>query len=817
MSLFTIFCRQVLGGRTWQLLLAALVLAVTAVTMLQFTSATLLTAVTQQAGQLLAGDVAITSTTPIDPMWVKRAVGLHQTSVIVFNSMAQTGDQFVLSSVKAISTGFPLRGALSIHYAQSSSDHPFPPSGVVWVEPRILDLLHTTVGGQLRIGDLQFTIGGVIDRDSNRELGMNGLSPEIIMNVSDVSQTHVIQPGSRIEYRLLLAGESTRVQQFVDMNRPLLTSKERMRTATQNNDRLTRPIHLLSQYAQLTGILVLVLCGMALMQASRRFADTLQESMALLRCLGASSRQLTRIYIAALLLLLFLGLIIGSVLGVWGAYELLSLLKNSLPSLDIRFAPSLFLRQPLLAGSMTAAIVLLGFTLPALMRLSRVSPLRMIRGDLPVILRPWRTGLMNVMYLLIIWVGITGIMVQQTSELRFSIVVVCGLTGLIALLFAIIWGVVGLLKRLSHRLAPYIRHPLQMAIQLTSLTLGLALISLVVMLRHDLIRHWQVDLPPNTPNQFVYGLPADQRTSFQEAITVQHWSMSPMYPIIRGRLLKVNGRELSTVERQRNRLDRELNLTMAAVLPEGNRLLAGQPLTKAGQISMEQGLAERLHLQLGDHLTFTLPEGQITAVVTNFRSVAWNSFQPNFFFILTPGTLDEHAGSYMASFYVPERAHAALAAIVQQFPEAMLLDMEMVLGEVRHLLDLLADALTLLVLMVGLAGLLVLISSLHVSLDERSREAALLRVLGATQSALRQRILMELGLQALICACIAIIFTEVVAAFVAHELGLSLHGHPLFWGVMVLGMVVLSILVGLAQLSGLWRMRPQMILRRLQQ
>ncbi|WP_410209135.1 ABC transporter permease [Aquirhabdus sp.] len=820
MSVFTVLLRQSIGSRTLGLLLTALILAVTATTMLQFTTRTLLSAVQQQAGQLLAADIAITSTSPIQSAWNTRAFALKQSQVLAFSSMAQAGEQFALSSVKAVEPNFPLRGDLLIeqHGGGAILSHA-PAQGTVWVEPRLLDVLHIAIGGSIRIGEANLQIAGVIRRDANRELGMNGFSPSIIMNRDDIAQAQIIQPGSRLEYRLLLAGPPDVVAHFIEENQRKLTSAERLRTAGQNNNRLNQPIRLLSDYAQVAGLLTIVLCGIAVALSARRFAAKQIDSLALIRCLGATRLQIWFAYLGVLLVVWCIAVLIGSGLGAFFAEGLLMMLRNTLPSLEINFQPLLFIKAPLLTGMLTATVTLLGFALPALLQMLRVSPLKVLRTDLGTSVfsvlgvnsRVWS----SLLIFGLAWTALLWFVVLQTGKLWFSLIIIVAISVVFLVTFAIAWLVIITVKRSGRVESALLRQPATTALQIVSLAMGLGLIGVVMLLRGDLLNRWQTSLPLGTPNQFVYGLPPDQKDAFTAAIAQYHWVSTPLYPSVKGRLKSINNHELSSQLRRENRLERELNLTMTDQVPADNALVAGHSFSAPMQVSVEEKLAGKLGIHLGDRIEMSLPEGRLVATVVSLRSVDWDSFKPNFFFMYSKGSLDVNAGSYLGSFYLPKGDHQQLATVIQQFPTTMLIDIDAILQEIRHLLDMLGQALTLLASLVGLSGLLVLLASIHSTMDERKREAALLRTLGASKSQLRLRLMLELASLGFSAGLLAVVIAEVVGLVLAWRFDLAVGLHGVWWIIAPLFMMTITVMVGLSRVRSLWNTPPALILREL--
>lgn len=806
MSVYRLILRQSMGaGGVW-LLLLALVLAVTATTSVRFAADSVRDAVQQQSGQLLAADVALTAPEPIRPVWQSRIQGLRQTSVTLFSSMAQANQQFILVNVKAVGAGYPLRGQLTLapaHVAQQP-----PARGTVWVEPRLIDVLGLRLGDALQVGDARLRVAAVVQRDPNRETGLSGFAPTVLMNAADIAATRAIGLGSRVEYRLLLAGTPQQVRALNQQWRKKtdLSRGEQWRSADQGNTRLLKPIELLSDYSQVASLMTLVLCGIAVALSTRRLVDQQLDALALLRCLGADRRQLLQAYSLLFALLWALAVALGALLGWVGSLGLLAVLAQAMNGLELPWLASAFL-QPLLTAAATALLMLFGFALPSVLRLLRVSPLRVLRAEQAPASWP------AVLVVAVAWLGLFMIVLLQTGQWALSVTVLAAVSLLFALLLGLVWAVLRLLQRHKLAVQHLARQPLANSLRVLSLGLGLGLIGVLLLLRQDLLGRWQTSLPPQTPNQFVYGLPPDQVGAFKSAIAAQGWPMSPLYPNVKGRLQSKNDQPFVGDLAKDRTLQRELNLTTSAVLPSQNQIIEGQPFSAANQVSVEVEVAKRLGLQVGDRIQMQLPEGVLDAKIVNLRSVKWDSFSPNFFFIYSPNTLTVNAGSYLGSFYVPAAQKIRLVPLLQQFSTTLLIDVDALLSEVRRVLQLLGQALGLFALGVVLAGSLVLLASLRALVDERRGEVALLRALGISRQQLQRRLLLELASIGLAAGMVAVILAETVCALVALQIDLSPTLHLWWWCFAPSVLAILAMLMGYLPLRQLWQQSPLTCLR----
>lgn len=799
------------------LLIIALSLAISATTALKFSNDQVKNAVSLQASQMLGADLVLSNNEPIEQQWKKKAeqLSLKQTNVTIFSSMAHTQDQFVMVNVKAIEPLFPLRGQLEIEPSAKAIQ-----SGEVWLSQRAADLLKVKLGDTVSIADGSFRFSGVIVRDSNQELGFSGFSPTVIIHQADIAKTHAIQTGSRIDYRLLMAGSPEQVQsfskQFKQQHQPSKDVDEtaglRLRDASESNSRLLRPLENLDTFLQLANILTILLCGIAIALTSQRYVQQNQDHIALIRCLGASKFQILWAYIGLLCIVSAISIVLGSLLGLIMGFGLLQLMLQLIPQLELSFSVVPLLVGPLPIAIFTSVIVLLGFILPSIWELLNTPPIRVIREQAKS-----RKSLFFMFF-----AGITSLVVFSlvlSENLMLSILVLAAIIVLCILLYTVVWLLLRSLKKLKNRLSFYIRSPSQSALQITALALGLSLITVLSVLRTDLLERWQQQLPEGTPNQFVYGLPPFDLKAFEQQLKQNGWQSTPLYPNIRGRLLAKNDVPFSEEAiKQNNSLRRELNLTQSNLLPNDNVITNGQAqFNGVGQVSVESKTAESLGIQIGDKLTFSLPEGNLQAKVVNFRSVEWESFSPNFFFIFSPKTLDENAGSYLGSFYVPKQDQSKMINIIQQFSNTVFIDVDRILDEVKRLMNVLVKIVTVLAALVGFSGILVLIACLNLLMDERRREVALLRSFGLSKNKMKQMLSFEIGFLGLLAGIVACCFAEVISAIASYKMNMAIQWHIEIWLILPFGMMLVCALIGRYRLGYLCNLPPLQSLRELNQ
>ncbi|MGB8482475.1 MAG: FtsX-like permease family protein [Acinetobacter bohemicus] len=804
------------------LLIIALVLAISATTALKFSNEQIQNAVALQAAEMLAADLVLTDNQPLEKKWQDQAnqFALQQSKVTTFSSMAHTHEQFVMVNVKAIDDAFPLRGDIRVVPTIDKIQ-----AGQVWLSARALDLLHVKVGDMVNIADATFKVTAQIEHDSNQELGFSGFSPTVIISQADVARTHAIQVGSRVEYRLLMAGTAEQTKKFeqnfklqqgqgVVAETPSANEQTslRLRNASEGNTRLMKPIANLDTFLQLTNILTILLCGIAIALTSQRYVQQNQDYIALMRCIGATKAQILNAYLALLSAVLMLAMAIGSLAGVSLGYGLLQLMLQLIPHLHIQFSVFDMLLGPLPIAMLTSAVVLLGFIVPSLWQLLNTPPIRVIRQQEKTVQSMLWMLLMGTASLVLFSIVLTENIVL-TAWVIGAIILLC------TVLYLLIWGGLKLIKSLKISISAYVRAPYQTAFQITALALGLSLITVLAVLRTDLLERWQQQLPEGTPNQFVYGLPPFDMPVFKTQLEQQGWRSTPLYPNIRGRLVAKNDQPFAEqLLKSNNSLRRELNLTQTAEYPTDNKIVQGSAaLKQIGDVSVEVKTAEELGIKIGDRLTFSLPEGLVHAKVINLRSVEWESFSPNFFFIFAPKTMDENAGSYLGSFYVPEQDKKQLVSVIQQFSNTVFIDVSLILDEVKRLVNVLVQIITILALLVSVSGVLVLIACLNLLMDERKREVALLRSFGSSKQKLKQMMSVEIGFIGFVAGVVSCLFAEVISAIASYKMNLAIQAHGEIWLILPIVITLLCALIGRYRLSYLCDIPPLQSLREINQ
>ena len=760
------------AGELRALLFALAVAAATATAITAF-SERLKLAFADQTGELLGADLVVQSSGSIPRAWLDAAQrqGLRHTHATEFASMAVADNGLQLVAVKAVGDDYPLRGAVrtaDVPYGVESAAARMPEPGTLWIEARLFAILQLQLGDRLRIGDADFRVTRVLGFEPSRGGDILNLSPRVLMHSDDLPRTRVIQPGSRVHYYALFSGPAETVADYRRWLQPRLAEQDRLVDARTGRPAIGNALDKAERYLGLASLVAIGLAGVAVAMAARRYSVRHYDTSAMLRCFGATQRAIVALYLWQMLLLALAGSALGALLGWLAQIGLVHLLSGLLP-----LTPPQAGLWPVVLGLATGLVTLAGFALPPVLRLRAVPPLRVLRRDLaPLPARAWLVyGLALLALLTLMW--------RYTGDTRLTLTVAGGAVGSVALLLGPAW----LLLRGARRLRPGAGTTWRFGInslwrrgassvgQIAAFGLVIMAMSLTALLRTDLLHSWQTQLPDDAPNQFAINILPDMRSAFAEFLRTEGIHSAPVYPVVRGRLIEINGapvrQAVSKEAQDNNALHRDLNLTWSAALPDDNRIVAGewiaQPTAAGIPVSVEAKLAERLGLRLGDELEFLIAGQVLHARIASLRSVEWDSFRPNFYMIFPPGVLDGFPGSAMTSFYLAPERSAVLQRLVERFPAVTVLDVGALLGEVRRIFEQVTLAVEYILVFVLLASFAVLFSVLAASHDERMQEGALLRALGAGHRQVRAGHLAEFALLGLLAGLLAALGTELIA------------------------------------------------------
>ena len=734
-----------------RLLMLSVALAVAALTAVGFLSDRLQSALWRDARQLLGGDAVLVSDKPAPESLIQEAVrrGLVTNTQVLFPTMARAplpGGESRLVALKAVAPGYPLRGQLQVQRTGDAAQDSIPAIGQVWVDPQLLDALELRPGDLLALGALQLRIGGVIEREPDRGAGFMNFAPRVMVNVADLPATGLVQPASRVTWRMAVAGSEDVARRYAQWAREQVERQNirglQVELVESGRPEMRQTLDRASQFLNLVALLAALLCAVAVALAARHFAERQLDACALLRVLGQSQRTLTLSYATE-----FLGAgLLASLTGVGAGFALhqvfvvllQGLVESQLP------APGW---QPALVGLAMGMTLLVAFGLPPVLQLARVPALRVLRRELGGL--QLRSGLVLVM-------GLSGFaltLLMVSRDLRLGLITVGGF-ALALLLFA---GLGALMLWSLRRLVPGEQAPgwLRLAtrqvtsqpafavVQVSSLSVGLLALVLLILLRTDLVASWRQATPKDAPDRFVINVQPDQAQAFLAHLQTAGVQSPDWYPMVRGRLVAINGREVRTTDyegdRARRLVDREFNLSYTEQLPPHNPLLAGRwtPGERDG-VSVEQGIADTLGLKLGDRLRFDMGGIEHEARISSLRKVDWSSMRTNFFVLFPLAEMPDLPTTWLAAFRTPEGDRHFERTLVQKFPNVTSVDMRASLAQVQRVLDQVIQAVEFLFVFTLAAGVMVLLAAIGAGRQVREREYAIMRALGARRSLLAQ-------------------------------------------------------------------------------
>ncbi len=735
----------------------ALAAAVASLSSVDFLADRVASALVLQSHQLLGGDLLLSSDHPWAAAIREEAErdGLALVDSASFPSMVSTVAGSQLAEIKAVATGYPLRGALRVAPALNLPDaetRQIPAPGTVWPDEHLASALGARPGEAITVGDRRLSMSGVLTLEPDRGVNVFAFAPRLLMNLDDLASTGLIQPGSRVTYRLNLAGTPAAVAGFKRWMGRHLKPGEHLDDLSNARPEIRSMLDRAQRFLSLAALLAVVLAAVAVALAADRYTRRHLDACAVMRCLGASQAQVMTIHGGEFLLF---GLF-ATLLGCAGGYLVQEVLRGLLAGFfTVKLPPPSW--QPLGLSLLVGLTLVAGFALPPLLRLRAVSTLRVLR-------REWAPSemLSGAAY------GVGGaalaaLMLWLAGDLRLFAIVLGGflsalvLYALAARLALAAVGRFGAGAGWRLGLANLRRHRRASVLQAMALGLGLTALLLLTVARQDLIGSWRRNIPPDAANRFVINIQPGQRAPLVAHFVAHGLAAPELAPMVRGRLVSINGRAVTAASfadpRAQHLVEREFNLSWSAALPPGNRIVAGHwPGSGAasgaglGQFSVEQGLADTLHLALGDALTYDIAGVKLSGRITSLRRLAWNSMRVNFFVIAQPGMLSGYPTSYITSFHLPQKRAGFVNGLVREFPNLTVIDVGSLLAELQSMLDQLADAVQVVFGFALLAGLTVLYAAMQASQDERRLELALLRALGARTRQLRSGVLAEFAL-----------------------------------------------------------------------
>ncbi|PWG62999.1 ABC transporter permease [Spiribacter halobius] len=809
-------------GGELRLLALAVVIAVAAVTGVSWLAERVAGATEARAADLLAADRAVEYPRMIPEAWGERArqAGLETALIAEFPTVVVTDDANRLVSAKAVSEGYPLRGSLRVRATPEAPERlaeGVPEPGTAWVEPRLLTVLDAEVGDTLTLGERTLRITRVLTLEPDRNGFFGSLAPRVMFNHADLAATGLIGEGSRVRYKLLLAGAEEAAVGFTDALVAEQGNAVEIETPTDDRQGAGEVVAQARRFLGLAALLTVIVAGVAVLLTVRHYAERQVTGVAVMRAVGGTRRRILGLFVGKLLWLGFFAGAAGAAMGFLLHLAMLALVAELLGT-ELPW-PGL---RPLATGWLTAFAALLGFALPTLARLRDVPPMRVLRSDLG-------QGLFRGALPLLVAAGvILGLMAWQAGDLRVTAYVFGALVATLALLAVVAGGTVALVRLLYRRggsgrllwLTGLTRRPWTAVVQIVAVGVGLMALFLLAVVRNDLLQAWQAEIPPDAPNQFLINIQPDQVDGVR-SLLADAGVETRFYPMVRARLVALNGEPIRAEDyasdQARRLTRREFNLSWAERLQGDNSIVAGEWWSGEDpppQLSVEEGFAGEIGVDLGDRLTFESAGERVTAEVTSLRDVRWESFNVNFFVLASPGTFDDLPGTWLTSFYLPSEDTALIGELIRQYPSVTPIDVSAILRTVRAIIDQGSSVVELMALLTLAAGVLVLLAALQITGEERRFESALLRALGARGKRIRRMARMEFWLVGLIAGLMAGLVASVAGVYVAE--GLFDLDYPFRPGAIAAGGVVGLVTVWVAGGWGArryYRVSPMRLLR----
>tara|TARA_R110001592_G_scaffold60401_10_gene183694 strand:+ start:579 stop:3233 length:2655 start_codon:yes stop_codon:yes gene_type:complete len=823
--------------RDWQggelrLLFLALVMAVTSVTGIALFTDRLEQALLSESANMLAADRVLSGRDEAPAEWIEEARrrNLETAETMAFGSMVFSDTGNVLVSAKAVSDAYPLRGQMIVAdraFGQGAPIEGGPAQGEVWVESRVMPALGVEIGDTVFVGNAELTIARVIITEPDRQQGgmMDNAGPRLMLNTADVPATAVVQVGSRVSYRYLFAGDADELEGYAQWLDGRTNGEFRLRDVRDESAEVADALNKAESFLLLGSLFAVLLAGVAIALTARRYSERHFDYVAILKTLGCTSGQIMSLYMSIQVVLVVVSIVLGSFLG-WGIHALI--LRALSAVISVNLPPAGF--TPYVIGSMTAIICLLSFALPPLLALRKTSPLRVLRKDLDDNTLganlPYGVGLAGSL-VLILW---------YSQDVLLTSILVLTVLAVVAVLSGISWLLlrsstsVGMKAGSAWKLAMSAtrRRRKQNVLQVLVFSLTIMSLLILTLLRTDLIRDWQAQLPENTPNHFLMNVTESQVSGIEEFFRSNGVEPNQFFPMMSAGVTRING---ETPQLRRSPDDEQSNLTERSAgseepesadgegegdgapqrvstrqitwtsrLPNDNQIVAGTwwgENPEPGFVSLDEDYADRLGATLGDVIEFDVGQGQLReATVQSLRSVRWDNMQPNFFIIFSPGSLDDLGGTYLSTALMEQEQKALINGLLRLFPTIVVIEIDALIEQIQNIIAQVTSAIELIAFLVLACGSLVLLACVTATLDERFRENAILRTLGAGRRLILTSLLIEFASIGLIAGIIATLGAEGSLYYLQREVfqqEFALHYWVWFAGPLV-GMVVIGLL-----------------------
>jgi len=773
------FGRELRSGEVL-ILLSAVALAVAALTAVGFLTDRIGKAVARQANEVLAADLRLRSPDPIPPAWQELAddYRLETAQTQTFPSVVFAGEESSLATIKGVSDSYPLRGRVRIAdrlFGEQREVDVIPPPGRVWTDGALMARLGVRVGDTVSVGEAELVIDAVLTYRPDQSIGFASLAPSIVLNLADMPTTGLVNEGSRVSYALLVAGNEEDVDEFYGAVEDQLPESVRTRSREDSSERATNAADRAQRFLSLTAVISVLLSAVAIAMSARRFAHRRMDTVALMKSLGATQRFVVTAASLQLMLLGIIGVALGSLVGFGVEAALTGMLADLFASDLPDPGPG-----PVWLGTGAALILLAGFSLPSLIQLRNTPPLRVLRHDAmpPAPSRLFVAGSA---------LGAVAILLyRMIGDERMLLIVLGGMVVVSAALYVLGRGLVAVMGRSRdgvgiawrYGLANVARRGRDSAVQVVAFGLGLTVLLLLTFVRTDLLAGWQQTLDEDAPNNFLINIQPQERASIAAIFESSGIEAPAFVPLVRARMSTINGEDVKTRQYPEEdgewMANREANLSWAGELSASNEIVAGEwwPRDYDGPplVSVEEEAAEELGVEIGDTLTFLIAGREIETRIASFRRINWDSFQPNFFMVLSPGTIEEFPTTFIASLNVPADGRDVLLNLVRQHPTVSVIDLETILNQVKGIIDKATLAVQAVFVFTLAAGIAVLFAAVQSTIDERRFESAMLRALGVRRRTVLSGVLTEFAAIGFAAGLLAALGASILAAVIAVQL-----------------------------------------------
>ncbi|MGE6447227.1 ABC transporter permease [Pseudoalteromonas tetraodonis] len=775
---------------------AAIALAVLTVLTLSMVTERIAQSIAQKSSAFIAADRVLASNHAIDTAFITKAEqqNLQTAQMVYFDTMLFANDQMQFSSVKAASNSYPLEGQLKVKSglnAQTEVAPGAPSLGNVWLSESVFYSLNINVGDQVELGAALFNVEKVIVEEPDAPFNVFSSSRRVLINIDDVAKTEVIQPGSRVFYRQLYAGDENDINSFYDWLKPQLKENQNWYGVKDRQSPISNSLNRAESFLLLAGLLGIILAAVAIAVSAKRYCERQYDPVAMMKTLGGSRDMIRKIYLMHLLMVCTMAVVVGLAIG-YGLQEvatgyLAKSMGTELPMAGLK---------PWLVAISTGVICAVMFSIKPLLDLFDIPPLRVLRRNLGdrLAVSKIHLGLSALTVFLLMWLF--------SNNIKITLILFASTLALILVLFLISKLIFGGGRKLglkpgnswSLAIASIQKRANVNAVQLISFSLAIKLLLFLIVLKNDIISDWQSQLPSDAPNAFLVNITQNELDPVNEYLAQKGIQVSEFYPTIRGRVNAVNGeavaREVSLQDNEkkdeeaRSGIGRELNLTWLEEVPSQNDIIDGQWFgdDAVAEASLEESMMKRLDVKIGDTLTFLIGAQSFDAKITSVRKVNWATLKPNFFIILSPDVLSSFPATYISSVRIEPEQKRDFSQLLRAYPTITAIDVDNFVKQIQSTIEQVSLAIGFVLAIVVLCGALVLISQVQASLGERMQEIVILRTLGAKSRLIKNATLYEFLLLGGLAGLVAAFFSDIALLIVQQQM-FDLAGklHPNIW------------------------------------